>query len=128
MQVFTCFKYHMKAGFDARTLPRYVAHQKLAAAYHTGVGDGLSRMQQYPVVVRTEIDYRRAAKLGDHLVIDGWLDKLQRARFWCGFRIERPADTTLIAECRQTLALIEMPSAKLLRLPDHWQGYRRPND
>ncbi|MFL6583524.1 MAG: acyl-CoA thioesterase [Chthoniobacterales bacterium] len=88
----------------------------------------MSRMQQYPVVVRTEIDYRRAAKLGDHLVIDGWLDKLQRARFWCGFRIERPADTTLIAECRQTLALIEMPSAKLLRLPDHWQGYRRPND
>lgn len=46
MQVFTCFKYHMKAGFDARTLPRYVAHQKLAAAYHTGVGDGLSLMQK----------------------------------------------------------------------------------
>jgi lysophospholipase L1-like esterase len=46
LQVFTCFKYHMKAGFDARTLPRYVAHQKLAAAYHTGVGDGLSRMQE----------------------------------------------------------------------------------
>ena|SRR5438874_261531 len=68
----------------------------------------MAKTQKYPVVVRTEIDYRRAAKLGDRLVIDGWLDQLQRARFWCAFRITRPADDALIAECRQTLALIEM--------------------
>jgi hypothetical protein len=29
----------------------------------------------------------------------------------------------LIAECRQTLALIEMPTGKLLRLPEHWKTY-----
>jgi len=63
--------------------------------------------QKYPVVVRTEIDYRCAAKLGDKLVIDGWLDDLQRARFWCAFRITRPADEALIAECRQTLAWLK---------------------
>jgi acyl-CoA thioester hydrolase len=91
------------------------------------LGLRLSRMaedQRYPVVVRTEIDYRRGAKLGDRLVIEGWLDELQRARFWCAFRIMRPADETLIAECRQMLALVEMPSAKLLRLPDEWEKYR----
>ncbi len=32
--------------------------------------------QCYPVVVRTEIDYRRAALLGDRLRIEGWLDQL----------------------------------------------------
>jgi acyl-CoA thioester hydrolase len=91
------------------------------------LGLRLSRMaedQRYPVVVRTEIDYRRGAKLGDRLVIEGWLDELQRARFWCAFRIIRPADETLIAECRQMLALVEMPSAKLLRLPNEWEKYR----
>ena len=81
--------------------------------------------KEYPVVVRTEIDYRRGAKLGDHLLIEGWLDQLERARFWCAFRIIRPADDALIAECRQMLALIEMPAAKLLRLPADWEKYRR---
>ena len=84
----------------------------------------MAQTQRYPVVVRTEIDYRRAAKLGDRLVIDGWLDQLQRARFWCAFRIVRPADEALIAECRQTLALVEMPAAKLLPLPADWEKYR----
>src|SRR5690349_13947632 len=34
----------------------------------------MAQTQRYPVVVQTEINYRRAAKLGDRLVIDGWLD------------------------------------------------------
>jgi len=84
----------------------------------------MEKTKQYPVVVRTEIDYRRAAKLGDRLIIDGWLDDLQRARFWCAFRITRPADEAVIAECRQTMALIEMPAAKLLPLPADWKKYR----
>jgi len=84
----------------------------------------MAQTQKYPVVVKTEIDYRRTAKLGDQLVIDGWLDDLQRARFWCAFRITRPADESLIAECRQMCALIEMPAAKLLPLPAEWEKYR----
>lgn len=92
------------------------------------LGMGLTQMadaQKYPVVVRTEVDYRRAAKLGDRLVIEGWLDRVERVRFLCAFRIVRPADETLIAECRQMLAVVEMPSAKLLRLPEEWDKYRR---
>ncbi len=91
------------------------------------LGMGLATMaenQKYPVVVRTEIDYRRAAKLGDKLVVEGWLDRLERVRFWCAFKIVRPADETLIAECRQMLAIIQMPEAKLLRVPDEWDRYR----
>jgi YbgC/YbaW family acyl-CoA thioester hydrolase len=84
----------------------------------------MTEEKKYPVVVRTEINYRRAAKLGDRLFVDGWLDRLDRVRFWCAFRITRPADETLIADCRQSLAIIEMPSARLLRLPEDWDKYR----
>jgi YbgC/YbaW family acyl-CoA thioester hydrolase len=92
------------------------------------LGLGLAQMaetQKYPVVVRTEIDYRRAAKLGDRLVVEGRLDRLERVRFWCAFRIVRPSDETLIAECRQMLAIIQMPEGKLLRVPDEWDRYRK---
>jgi YbgC/YbaW family acyl-CoA thioester hydrolase len=84
----------------------------------------MAENHRYPVVVRTEIDYRRAAKLGDQLVIEGWLDRVERVRFWCAFQITRPADNVLIAQCRQMLALIEMPEGKLLRLPEQWEKYR----
>lgn len=84
----------------------------------------MAETQRYPVVVRTEIDYRCAARLGDRLVIEGWLDQVERVRFWCGFKIVRQTDDALIAECRQMLALIEMPAGKLQRLPEKWEQYK----
>lgn len=102
-----------------------IARTQLAEALGLRL-EKMAETQQYPVVVRTEIDYRRAAKLADRLVIEGWLDRLQRARFWCAFRIVRPRDDVLIAECRQMLALIEMPAGKLLPLPEEWNKYRQP--
>ena len=84
----------------------------------------MAETQRYPVVVRTEIDYRKGAKLGDRLVVEGWLDQVARVRFWCRFRIIRPKDNTLIIECRQMLAIIQMPEAKVLRLPEDWEKYR----
>ena len=85
----------------------------------------MAENQKYPVVVRTEIDYRRPAKLGDQLIIEGRLDRVERVRFWCAFEIIRPKDNTVIAHCRQMLALIEMPAGKLLRLPEHWEAYQQ---
>jgi len=84
----------------------------------------MAEQRKYPVLLRTEIDYRRAARLGDHLVVEGWLDRIERVRFRCGFKILRRNDDMLIAECQQTLALIELPAAKLLRLPQSWDQYR----
>ena len=98
------------------------ARTHLAEALGLAVAE-MAEKQRYPVVVRTEIDYRHPARLGDRLVVEGSLDRAERARFWCGFRITRPQDGTLIAECRQMLALIEMSTGKLLRLPDHWKTY-----
>ena len=106
---------------------RFVEIARTLLAEELGLGsraDGGN--QKYPVVVRTEIDYRKGAKLGDTLLVEGWLDQLERVRFWCAFRIVRPQDNALIAECRQMLALVEMPAAKLLRLPEEWEKYRKP--
>ena len=75
---------------------------------------------QYPVVVRTEIDYRKPARLGDMLVVLGGLDSVAGMRFWCAFKIMRPADGALIVESRQTLALVQMPAGKPVRLPRDW--------
>ena len=84
----------------------------------------MAATQQYPVVVRTEIDYRRGARLGDRLTVEGWLDRVERARFWCAFRIVRRADDTLIADCRQLLALVQMPEGAVDALPNEWEKYR----
>src|SRR5213595_655926 len=58
----------------------------------------MANTQRYPVVVRTEIDYCSGAKLGDKLLVEGWLDELARVRFWCAFRIVRVKDQMLIAK------------------------------
>jgi YbgC/YbaW family acyl-CoA thioester hydrolase len=73
-----------------------------------------------PVVVRTEIDYRRPARLWDELVIRGWLDKFERTRFWCAFTITRPNDGQVLVTCRQTLVVVKLPEMKVRRLPAFW--------
>lgn len=104
---------------------RFIEIARTLLAEQLGLGlVEMARNHRYPVVVRTEIDYRRPAALGDRLVIDGWLDLVGRVRFWCGFRILRPPDGVQIADCRQMLALVQMPDGKLLRLPDDWEKYR----
>jgi YbgC/YbaW family acyl-CoA thioester hydrolase len=87
------------------------------------LGLGLVRMAEtgtYPVVVRTEIDYRKPARLGDKLFVKGRLDTVDRTRFWCAFEIVRPADNALLVTSRQMLAIIQMPPGKPVRLPPEW--------
>ena len=68
----------------------------------------------FPVVVRTEADYRKPAKLADILVIKGWLSEWGKARFWCEFEVLRGEELLLTA--RQSLALVQMPEGKVQRL------------
>jgi YbgC/YbaW family acyl-CoA thioester hydrolase len=75
----------------------------------------------YPVVVRTEIDYKKPAKLGDELVIHGRLESVERVRFWCAFEMRRAEDNALLITCRQSLALVQMPEGRPVRLPDDWK-------
>ena len=72
------------------------------------------------VVTRTEIDYKRPARLGDWLVIRGRLAEISRARFWCAFEMIRESDGALLVTARQSLALVQMPEGKPTRLPVDW--------
>lgn len=74
----------------------------------------------FPVLVRTEVDYKRPAKLGDWIRITGRLAEVSRARFWCEFEMVRESDGTLLVTARQALALVQMPEGKPVRLPGHW--------
>lgn len=81
---------------------------------------GMAQTAEFPVLTRTEIDYKRPAQLGDWLLIRGRLDALSRARFWCAFEIIRETDGLTLVTARQGLALVKMPQGKPLRLPSAW--------
>src|SRR6478609_6487183 len=80
----------------------------------------MSETSLFPVVTRTEVDYKRPAKLGDWLLIRGRLDEMSRARFWCAFEMIRESDGALLVTARQSLALVQMPEGKPVRLPAEW--------
>jgi len=72
----------------------------------------------FPVVTRTEIDYRRPARLGDWLLVKGKLGEVGRAKFWCEFEMLREKDGLLLVEARQSLALVDVEKGRPLRLPE----------
>ena len=81
----------------------------------------MARTQLYPVVVRTEADYRMPAKLGDWLRIEGQVEEIEGARFWCTFAVIRESDGQVLLRARQALALVQMPEGKPRRLPAEWR-------
>lgn len=95
------------------------ARTRLAAKMGMQLRD-MASTQVYPVVVRTEIDYRKPATLGDELVISGRLERIERVRFWVAFEIRRAGEDLVLITCRQSLALVQMPQGRPLRLPGDW--------
>src|SRR5438067_7402623 len=72
---------------------RFIEVARTLLAEQLGMGlVEMAKTQVYPVVVRTEIDYRKPAVLGDKLLVHGRLEGVDRLRFWCAFEIRRPAD------------------------------------
>jgi YbgC/YbaW family acyl-CoA thioester hydrolase len=81
----------------------------------------MSETRLFPVLTRTEIDYKCPAKLGDKLVVRGKLAEVTRARFWCEFVMTREDDPDQsLVTARQALALVQMPEGKPVRLPSTW--------
>jgi len=77
---------------------------------------GMSESRVFPVLTRTEVDYRRPAKLGDWLEIRGRLGDVGSARFWCEFEIRRESDGELMVTAKQALAVVKMPEGRPQRL------------
>jgi YbgC/YbaW family acyl-CoA thioester hydrolase len=100
---------------------RFIETARTHLAEQLGMGlVDMARTGIYPVVVRIEIDYKRPAVLGDKLLVQGWLDRVERTRFWCTFQVIRASDKALIVQSRQMLAVVQMPPGKPVRLPVDW--------
>lgn len=80
----------------------------------------------FPVLTRTEVDYRRPAMLGDWIEIRGWLAEVGTARFWCEFEMRRESDGVVLVTARQSLALVRMPEGKPVRLPPDFGQPAKP--
>jgi YbgC/YbaW family acyl-CoA thioester hydrolase len=101
---------------------RFIEIARTLLAEQLGMGlVGMADRGSFPVVMRTEIDYKRPAKLGDQLVVNGRLDSVDRMRFWVAFDVVRTADNALIAQSRQMLCVIQMPRGRPVPLPDDWK-------
>jgi YbgC/YbaW family acyl-CoA thioester hydrolase len=88
------------------------------------LGLSLSEMvktQVFPAVSRTEVDYRKPARLGDKLRIRARIERFEKVRMHCHFEMTRfEGDAAVMAECRQVVVLVQMPEGKPRRIPDAW--------
>lgn len=97
---------------------RFIETARTYLAMQLGMSfEEIARTQIHPVVTRTEIDYKRPARLGDVILVNGRLAESSGVRFWVEFEIVRPADNTLLVTCRQSLALVQMPQGRAIKLP-----------
>ncbi|ACD83876.1 acyl-CoA thioesterase [Candidatus Methylacidiphilum infernorum] len=78
-----------------------------------------------PVVIRTEIDYKAPARLGDIVHIVSRLCRVERIRFQIEFELRKQeACGQLLASCLQTLACVKIPGGKPAPIPLNWaQAY-----
>ena len=73
-----------------------------------------------PVVYRTEIDYVRPAKIGDDLVIEARLVKIERVRMTFEFRMLKGPEQEVMVKCRQILVPVDLKSGHPRQLPPQW--------
>lgn len=98
----------------------------LMACHQLGMDmQSLSQEQIFPVLTRTEIDYKKPATLGDTLEIEGRLSQIERVRFWVEFNVFRASDKLHLVSCKQALVLVQAPENRPLRLPAIWDNWRQ---
>ena len=81
----------------------------------------MSQGQHVPMVIRTEIDYIKPAKLADTIQIQAQLVGCRRASFQLAFTLIRPIDQTLIARCQQTMATVNLKTNRPSGSPEIWR-------
>lgn len=103
---------------------RYV--EKARAALFADLGMDLLSMSDtglFPVVIRTEIDYRLPARLGHEVTVRARLAAVDKVRATCDFFLSMEgADGAkkTVAEARQIVALVQMPEGRPKRIPSEW--------
>jgi len=97
-----------------------IARSHLAAALGWSLEE-MNRTGLVPVVARTEIDYLKPARLGDHLVVTAELTRLEKVRFFLRFEITSATQPDLIfVRCTQTMVPVQLPGGRPQRVPAAW--------
>lgn len=94
-----------------------IARTRLTDALGLSLAE-MTAKQLFPAVARTEVDYRKPARLGDKLRITGTVERFEKARMHCHFLLKR--DEVVLAECRQVVVLVQMPEGRPRRIPESW--------
>jgi YbgC/YbaW family acyl-CoA thioester hydrolase len=98
-----------------------IARSQLAAS----LGWTLEQMHSsglVPVVARTEIDYLRPARLGDHLLVSAELVRLEKIRSFMQFEITSADKPELVfIRCTQTMVPVQLPGGRPQRVPQAWR-------
>jgi acyl-CoA thioester hydrolase len=98
-----------------------IARSKLAAALGWSLEE-MGRTGLVPVVARTEIDYLKPARLGDHLLVSAELLRLEKIRFLIRFEISAETQPALVfVRCLQTMVTIQLPGGRPQRVPPAWR-------
>lgn len=97
---------------------RFIETARTMMAIQMGMSfEEIERTGIHAVVTRTEIDYKRPARLGETLRVEGRVTEWSGIRFWVEFEVLRASDNTVLATCRQALALVQVATGKPVRLP-----------
>src|SRR5471032_3099214 len=97
-----------------------IARSHLAASLGWSLEE-MGRTGLVPVVARTEIDYLKPARLGDHLLVSAELIRLEKIRFLIRFEIASATQPDLIfVRCVQTMVTVQLPGGRPQRVPAAW--------
>jgi len=97
-----------------------IARSHLATALGWSLAE-MGRTGLVPVVARTEIDYLKPARLGDHLTVTAELIRMEKVRFLIRFEIASAAQSGLIfVRCLQTMVTVQLPGGRPQRVPAAW--------
>jgi YbgC/YbaW family acyl-CoA thioester hydrolase len=97
---------------------RFIETARTMLAIQMGMNfEEIQRTGIHAVVTRTEIDYKRPARLGEILRVEGRVTEWSGIRFWVEFEVLRASNNAVLASSRQALALVQVSTGKPVRLP-----------
>lgn len=112
---------------DAAGVVHNVAYLRLVEVARSELAEKLGwsleemgRTGLVPVLVRTEIDYLRPARLGEELSIESRLTRLERVRFVIESAIRKGGEPGELVRCRQILVTVRLADGRPQAVPETW--------
>ena len=96
--------------------------QDVAGQHWRSITSPAERAELAWVVVRHEIDYKAAARLGDALLVRTWVGELTAATCVRHTEIARPADGRTLAVARTTWCAVHPADGRVRRIPEEMRA------